>query len=340
MPTTRAGLGTRPLTVGAPASASITDPRQGRPPGPQQPYNGQSANGLLSGMTGRPAPGGMHSAYNAGVAPTSWKRGAGLYGGQTTGGQEAYNYAQNLASNGANTGLYNGPNTTGGQEAANYATNLSTLQSGMTNQQQYNMQNVTPFARPGYGQGQSPQTQTYRPRPQQAIDSQNAWYAQLAAQGDAQPTTPGAATPSTPTTPTQATPAPAQAPQTTIDSGQQLYSQADTAAQKAAAAAQFNNDPNFLMKQFSRPGRSNDIGTLSATIPQMSAAGAGMANATQQIPFQDTMANQGFLLNQQQAQGQEGLGLQNLLNHIQGTNDYQDTNQFNHQLQALLGLIG
>lgn len=117
---------------------------------------------------------------------------------------------------------------------------------------------------------------------------------------------------------------------------QQLFNPSDTAAMVAARAAQSMTDPNFLMKQFSRPGRSNDAGTLSLTFPQIANANSQTALAQQQIPFNDAMANSQFLLQGQQAQGQEGLALANLLRRVTGTNDFLD----NQQLQALSGLLG
>ena len=231
------------------------------------------------------------------------RKGSGNYVGMTTGGQEAANYANQLNQQGV-SGNYIG-NTTGGQEAANYAHQLAG--GGVQQDPRWNfVNNAAPGATSGYvGNPSRPKPKPFQPiqeEPTQTIPTNN-----MGSVGTA-----------------------------TIEP---LYSAADTAARTAQAAAQFNNDPNSLMKQFSRPGRSNDSGTLSATLPQMSAAGAGMATATEQIPFQDNMANQQFALSQQQQQGNEGINLMNLLSRIQGTNDYQNNSAFNQQLAALMGLL-
>ena len=115
-----------------------------------------------------------------------------------------------------------------------------------------------------------------------------------------------------------------------------LYNASDTAHQMAAQAAQFNNDPNYVQKQFARPGRSMDAGTLSQAAPQMAQAGAGMLRTLQQVPFGDAMANNRFLLSGQVAQGQEGLGLANILRRLQGVNDYEQ----NDIVAQLMGLLG
>lgn len=284
---------------------------------------------------------GRYSAYNATAAPGTMKKGTGgynptgqqygaqgsqnggLYNGNTTGGQEAANYATNLNRNGISN-LYVG-NTTGGQEAYNYARNLDILHSGMNATQLSNMQNVIPFAQGGGApDGRDPR-----------ITWGQNFLASHRPPSATQTGTPPVTAP------------PASGPPGGSGSGgdigqvgttitpQQLFSPADTAARLSAQAASFDNNPNFLMKQFSKPGRSNDIGTLSLTMPQMAAAGAGMANAIQQVPFEDAMANNQFLLQGQQAQGQQGLGMANLLRQLQGSNDYAN----NSTMQALIGLL-
>lgn len=82
---------------------------------------------------------------------------------------------------------------------------------------------------------------------------------------------------------------------------------------QALATGAQNADPRYQMKQFGRPGVSQDAGTLAAALPGMAQAQSGAQQQAAQIPLQDAVANQNQLLQGQVASSTAGSGLANAL---------------------------
>ena len=108
-----------------------------------------------------------------------------------------------------------------------------------------------------------------------------------------------------------APPAPGIQTDTSITPGT-LFSPAQTGMLTSQMAGEaFAPNPEFLMKQFSRPGMSRDAGTLSSIAPQIAQGQTEAANIMAIRPLLDQLRNSEFLLSGQRAQGQEALGLAN-----------------------------
>ena len=120
-------------------------------------------------------------------------------------------------------------------------------------------------------------------------------------------------------------------PRPMFDSGQ-----TQRAINQLAAAEVMPADPNFAMKRFTRPGMSRDAGTLAAATPSIARGVVGMQRAQAAQPLMDELANRNFMLQQQNQQGQEGLGLFDLLRRQQQIGDYRNSQMISPLLQALL----
>lgn len=119
-------------------------------------------------------------------------------------------------------------------------------------------------------------------------------------------------------------------PSGVYNSGQSQKAINQYAAQRFTEA-----NPDYLMKRFSRPGLSRDAGTLSRVMPQVGQAQGDVAFMQQAQPLMDQLANQQQLLQGQLGQGQEAIGLANLLASLQRTYDYADV----APIQALTPLL-
>jgi hypothetical protein len=111
------------------------------------------------------------------------------------------------------------------------------------------------------------------------------------------------------------------------------------AANQAQAEYERAASPNFLMKQYDRPGVSRSAGTASAALPMMAALRGQGASEAANIRASDEMANRQSLLAGQKAQDQEGLSLMSLLSMIQGQGRNNEMNDFGATLQLLQGLL-
>jgi hypothetical protein len=111
------------------------------------------------------------------------------------------------------------------------------------------------------------------------------------------------------------------------------------AANQAQAEYERAASPNFLMKQYDRPGVSRGAGTASAALPMMAALRGQGASEAANIRASDEMANRQSLLAGQKAQDQEGLSLMSLLSMIQGQGRNNEMNDFGATLQLLQGLL-
>lgn len=118
-----------------------------------------------------------------------------------------------------------------------------------------------------------------------------------------------------------------------------LYSQQhmQRMANRDFGQAMAQADPRLAQKQFMGRGLSLDAGTLAAATPQIAEGRMGALMARNVKPLQDQLANQQFLLQGQQAQGNEFIGLGNLLRQQQ-QNAYQQQQQaINPLLQMAMG---
>jgi hypothetical protein len=74
-------------------------------------------------------------------------------------------------------------------------------------------------------------------------------------------------------------------------------------------------------------------------MPQISAARAQAQNLAGMIPLQDEFANQNFMLQGQQAAGQETSALARLLQQLQQTQDFERNSALQAVLNPLLGSV-
>jgi hypothetical protein len=111
------------------------------------------------------------------------------------------------------------------------------------------------------------------------------------------------------------------------------------AANQAQAEYERAASPNFLMKQYDRPGVSRGAGTASAALPMMAALRGQGASEAANIRASDEMANRQSLLAGQKAQDQEGRGLMELLSLINSVGQNNQMNDFNLSLGMLRGLL-
>lgn len=130
--------------------------------------------------------------------------------------------------------------------------------------------------------------------------------------------------------------------QNTVSTGvrpEMLYSQQhmQRMANRDFGQAMAQADPRLAQKQFMGRGLSLDAGTLAAATPQIAEGRMGALMARNVKPLQDQLANQQFLLDGQMAQGNEFIGLGNLLRQQQ-QNAYQQQQQaINPLLQMAMG---
>lgn len=121
---------------------------------------------------------------------------------------------------------------------------------------------------------------------------------------------------------------------------QQVWSGDQTGSQVAQLAAQARQmaDPEVAMKQFRSPGQSAGQGTAMAAAPQIAQANAAAQQAMLQAPMLDHFDNRQALLQGQYQQGQEALGLFDILRQLQQTRDYEQSSLLNPLLALALGL--
>lgn len=108
------------------------------------------------------------------------------------------------------------------------------------------------------------------------------------------------------------------------------------AINQAAAKAFASSNPDYAMKRFTRPGFSRDAGTLSLAVPQIAAGSTAARQAQASIPMSDFFQNMGHLLEGEVAQGNEALGLAEVLRRNQNT---QRSSQLS-ALNTILSILG
>ena len=115
---------------------------------------------------------------------------------------------------------------------------------------------------------------------------------------------------------------------------QSLYSPlfAQRAVNQMAADKFMQSDPQFLQKQFSRPGVSRDAGTLASIAGPMAQAAGDVAFGSRNIPFTYELLNRQHDLGQQRMRSQEAIDLANILAGFQGNQSA--------GLSALMSLLG
>lgn len=97
--------------------------------------------------------------------------------------------------------------------------------------------------------------------------------------------------------------------------------------------------PNYLLKQFDRPGVSRSAGSMSAAIPLMAQLRGQGALEAANVRAGDEMANRQSMLQGQVAQGNEGLNLMQLLSQLQNVGRQNDYNTFSNGLGLLRGFL-
>jgi hypothetical protein len=117
-----------------------------------------------------------------------------------------------------------------------------------------------------------------------------------------------------------------------------LFTPAQTAQAAAmqASTARQGSDADFLMGQLDRPGVSRSLGTLSAVLPQVAGGQVAANRAMQETPLMHALLNTNYQADAQAQQGQEALGLFNVLRRNQATNDYTQLSSIDQLLRALL----
>lgn len=125
---------------------------------------------------------------------------------------------------------------------------------------------------------------------------------------------------------------------TGIDPGL-LYSQASIQrmANREFGRAMADADPRLAQKQFMGRGLSLDAGTLASATPQIADGRMRALLSRHVMPLADQMQNQQFLLDGQQAQGAEFLGLGNILRQQQQNAFAQQQMGINPLLQIAMG---
>lgn len=118
-------------------------------------------------------------------------------------------------------------------------------------------------------------------------------------------------------------PAPSPVPQQQFTG---LYSPSHTqrTVNQAFGQAMASADPRMAQKASLGRGLSLDAGTMASAMPQVASGIMNASLAANTIPIQDYLANQQWGLQGQQMQGQEFLGMANLLRQMQN-------NQFDRQ---------
>lgn len=122
----------------------------------------------------------------------------------------------------------------------------------------------------------------------------------------------------------------------TIYSPQQTH----VAANQAMASFDRGSDPHFLMKQYDRPGMSRDVGSFANIMPDLVGNEVGRRNAMVGIPFSDEQANIRQLLSGQVAREGEGIGLAQVLQRLNETNQYERNSALGPIFSLLAGLGG
>lgn len=111
------------------------------------------------------------------------------------------------------------------------------------------------------------------------------------------------------------------------------------AANLAQADYERAASPNYLLKQFDRPGVSRSAGSMSAAIPLMAQLRGQGALEAANVRAGDEQANRQSMLQGQQAQNAEGMGLFQLLSLIQNQGRANEFNSFQNGLGLLRGLL-
>ncbi len=139
-------------------------------------------------------------------------------------------------------------------------------------------------------------------------------------------------------------PAPLQAAarppvQTQMAAQQPLYSAGQTQRlqNRAFGQAMQQADPRFAQQGLMGRGMSLDQGTLAAATPGMSEGISNGLLARNVLPLQDALANQQWALQGQQMQGQEFIGLAQLLRQMQQNQMARQQTAMGPLLQAAMG---
>ncbi len=118
-----------------------------------------------------------------------------------------------------------------------------------------------------------------------------------------------------------------------------LYPQFATqrASNRAFGQGMLQADALQAQKPFMGRGLSLDQGTLAAATPQIAGGTSQALQARYQLPLQDQLANQAYNLQGQEMQGNQFMGLANLLRRQQDNQFAQQQNAFGPLLQTALG---
>ena len=106
---------------------------------------------------------------------------------------------------------------------------------------------------------------------------------------------------------------------------------------RAFGEALLQADPRAAQKPFMGRGLSLDSGTLAAATPTIAAGLSGAAQAQHVNPLLDQLANEQYMLQGQQLQGQQFMGLANILRALQGNQFASQQNMIGPLLSLALG---
>lgn len=98
--------------------------------------------------------------------------------------------------------------------------------------------------------------------------------------------------------------------------------------------------PRAAMKQFTRPGMSQDAGTYAAALPQIAGGEAAAAAASSEIPMQHRLANELYRLTNQELESQQALSLADMMRQRQADQDYYGDTMRAIDLQLLGPILG